>query len=81
MDGLLKRGYVRGDSPPMYELEKPFADFEEYSGCFEGPLSDQHQTGAAEVRHRWLPIRASDEPARYSTRLHARRSTASTKRS
>jgi predicted N-acyltransferase len=31
MDGLLKRGYVRGDSPPMYELEKPFADFNEYS--------------------------------------------------
>ena len=30
MDGLLKRGYVRGDSPAMYELEKPFASFEEY---------------------------------------------------
>ncbi len=30
MDGLLTRGYVRGDSPPMYELQKPFADFDEY---------------------------------------------------
>jgi predicted N-acyltransferase len=35
MDGLLKRGYVRGDSPPMYELEKPFADFEEYSAALK----------------------------------------------
>jgi predicted N-acyltransferase len=31
MDGLLKLGYVRGDSPPMYELAKRFADFNEYS--------------------------------------------------
>jgi predicted N-acyltransferase len=35
MDGLLKRGYVRGDSPPMYELEKPFANFNEYSGALK----------------------------------------------
>ena len=40
--------------------------------CFEGPLSDQHQTGTAEVRHRRLPIRATDEPWRNSTRLYAR---------
>ena len=35
MDGLLERGYVRGDSPPMYELEKPFAGFEEYSAALK----------------------------------------------
>ncbi len=35
MDGLLRQGYVRGDSPPMYELEKPFADFEEYSAALK----------------------------------------------
>jgi predicted N-acyltransferase len=35
MDGLIKRGYVRADSPPMYELEKPFADFEEYTAALK----------------------------------------------
>ncbi len=35
MDGLLEQGYVRVDSPPMYELEKPFASFEEYSAALK----------------------------------------------
>ncbi len=35
MDGLLRQGYVRADSPPMYELEKPFADFEEYTAALK----------------------------------------------
>jgi predicted N-acyltransferase len=30
MDDLLGRGYVRVDSPPMYEMEATFACFEEY---------------------------------------------------
>ena len=43
MDGLLERGYVRGDSPPMYELEKPFASFEDYRAALKaiiGPTSN-----------------------------------------
>lgn len=35
MDGLLKQGYVRGDSPAMYELQKPFASFEEYKAALK----------------------------------------------
>ena len=35
MDGLLKQGYVRGDSPPMYELKRPFISFEEYIGALK----------------------------------------------
>ncbi len=30
MDGLVERGYVRGDSPAMYELAKPLQSFAEY---------------------------------------------------
>jgi predicted N-acyltransferase len=40
MDGLLKRGYFRGDSPPMYELEKPFADFKEYRTALKSHYRD-----------------------------------------
>ncbi|HEX4146165.1 MAG TPA: GNAT family N-acetyltransferase [Pirellulales bacterium] len=35
MDGLLERGYVRGDSPPMYELEKPFTSFGDYTAALK----------------------------------------------
>jgi predicted N-acyltransferase len=35
MDGLLERGYVRGDSPPMYELENPFVSFDEYRAALK----------------------------------------------
>ena len=35
MDGLLKQGYFRGDSPAMYELEKPFANFEDYTSALK----------------------------------------------
>ena len=72
MDGLVTRGYVRGDSPPMYELEKPFADFEEYRAALKTHYRTKINTAQRRVRHRGLPIRASDEPPRYSTRLYAR---------
>jgi predicted N-acyltransferase len=35
MDGLRERGYVRGDSPATYELEKPFSSFEEYCAALK----------------------------------------------
>ncbi len=35
MDGLLRQGYFRGDSPAMYELEKSFADFGEYTSALK----------------------------------------------